>query len=119
LLHILDDPCRTFPAAEMSIHLAAVSPAKGQPFEVQTRPTPEPGLGKLLVAVKSVALYPVDTIMRVHGLFIPAYPMGIGFDITGLVLKIGDEVHTDNSDEGPGPYFQPGVTRVATYVASF
>ncbi|KAF1844467.1 GroES-like protein [Cucurbitaria berberidis CBS 394.84] len=103
----------------MSTHLAAVSPSKGQPFEIQTRPTPKPGPGEILVAVKSVALNPADNIMRNLGLFIPTYPTVMGFDFAGLVLEIGDDVPTGTTDSGQGLPFQPGITRVAAYAASF
>jgi NADPH:quinone reductase-like Zn-dependent oxidoreductase len=106
-------------ACKMSTHIAAVFPAKGQPFELQTRLTPKTGPGELLIAVKSVALNPADTIMRSEGLFITTYPTVIGFDISGLVLEIGDNVPTGNADDGPGLFFQPGITRVAAYTASF
>ncbi|RLL96315.1 hypothetical protein CFD26_105603 [Aspergillus turcosus] len=95
----------------MATHLAAVSPAKGQPFELQTRPTPKPGPDELLIAVKSVALNPADAYMRDQGLFIPTYPTVIGFDMSGLVLEVGDNV--------PTGAFRPGITRVAAYAASF
>lgn len=103
----------------MAIHLAAVSPAKGRPFEIQTRPTPEPGPDELLIAVKSVALNPADAHMRDQGLFIPTYPTVIGFDISGLVLKVGYNVPTGAPDDGSGRCFRPGITRVAAYAASF
>ncbi|RAQ52773.1 alcohol dehydrogenase [Aspergillus flavus] len=93
---------------QMATHLAAVSPAKGQSFELQTRPTPKPGPDELLIAVKSVALNPADAIMRDQGLFIFTYPTVIGFDMSGLVLEVGDNV--------PASY-QPG-THVAAYAAS-
>ncbi|KAF5615118.1 zinc-binding alcohol dehydrogenase domain protein [Fusarium tjaetaba] len=95
----------------MSTHLAAVCPGKGQPFQVQTRSTPKPGPDELLIAVKSVALNPADVIMRDQGLFITEYPTVIGFDMSGLVLQVGENVPSD--DDG----FQPG-TRVAAYSAS-
>jgi NADPH:quinone reductase-like Zn-dependent oxidoreductase len=57
--------------------------------------------------------------MRNQGLFISTYPTVIGFDISGLVLKIGDNVPTGNANDGPGLFFQPGITRVAAYAASF
>lgn len=94
----------------MATHLAAVSPAKGQPFELQTRLTPKPGPDELLIAVKSVALNPADAYIRDQGLFIPTYPTVIGFDMSGLVLEVGHNVPTS---------FQPGITRVAAYAASF
>lgn len=100
----------------MATHLAAVSLAKGQPFEVQTRPTPKPGPDELLIAVKSVALNPADAIMRDQGLFIPTYPTVIGFDMSGLVLEVGDNVPTDTD---LALSFRPGITRVAAYAASF
>ncbi|KAJ5629806.1 hypothetical protein N7528_003463 [Penicillium herquei] len=100
-------------------HLAAVCVAKGQPFELQTRPTPKPGPGELLIAVKSVALNPADCIMRAQGLFIPAYPTVIGFDVAGLVLEVGDKVPVNTTDDESVPSFRPGITRVAAYSASF
>ncbi|KAF5646073.1 ToxD-like protein [Fusarium sp. NRRL 25303] len=95
----------------MSTHLAAICPGKGQPFQVQARSTPKPGPDELLIAVKSVALNPADVIMRDQGLFITEYPTVIGFDMSGLVLQVGENVPAGN--EG----FQPG-TRVAAYSAS-
>ncbi|KAJ5763959.1 alcohol dehydrogenase [Penicillium manginii] len=91
-------------------HLAAMTPAKGQPFTLETRPTPKPGPNDLLIAVKSVALNPADNIMRDQGLFIPAdtYPTVIGFDMSGLVLEAGANVP---------PSFKPN-TRIAAYSAS-
>ncbi|KAH6999354.1 chaperonin 10-like protein [Ilyonectria destructans] len=103
----------------MATHLAAVSLAKGQPFEIQTRRTPKPGPGELLIAVKSVALNPADGLMRNLGLFIPTYPTVIGFDISGLVLEVGDGVPTNTTNHDSGLFFQPGITRVAAFAASF
>lgn len=102
----------------MATHLAAVSPAKGQPFELQRRPTPKPGQDELLIAVKSVALNPADAYMRDQGLFIPTYPTVIGFDMSGLVLEVGDNVPTGATDNDSAPSFRPGITRVAAYAAS-
>lgn len=103
----------------MATHLAAVFPAKGQPFELQTRPTPKPGPDELLITVKSVALNPADVLIRDQGLYVPTYPTVIGFDIAGLVLEVGNNVPTGAPNDGPGPYFQPGITRVVAYAASF
>lgn len=102
----------------MATHLAAISLAKGQPFELQRRPTPKPGPDELLIAVKSVALNPADAYMRDQGLFIPTYPTVIGFDMSGLVLEVGDNVPTDATDNDRAPFFRPGITRVAAYSAS-
>ncbi|KXG51419.1 Polyketide synthase, enoylreductase [Penicillium griseofulvum] len=103
----------------MATHLAAVSLAKGEPFKVQHRSTPKPGPDELLIEVKSVALNPADGYMRDQGLFIPTYPTVIGFDISGLVLEVGDNVPVGPTGEGSGPFFQPGITRVAAFAASF
>ncbi|KAJ5408387.1 hypothetical protein N7509_002270 [Penicillium cosmopolitanum] len=90
-------------------HLAAITPAKGEPFTLQPRPTPKPDPNDLLIAVKSVALNPADAIMRDQGLFIPpsTYPTVIGFDMAGLVLEVGANVP---------PAFKPN-TRIAAYSA--
>ncbi|KAF5603226.1 zinc-binding alcohol dehydrogenase domain-containing protein [Fusarium pseudocircinatum] len=95
----------------MSTHLAATCTGKGQPFQVQARSTPKPGPDELLVAVKSVALNPADVIMRDQGLLITEYPTVIGFDMSGSVLEVGENVPA--GDDG----FQPG-TCVAAYSAS-
>lgn len=109
----------THKPSRMATHLAAMSLEKGGRFELQTRPTPKPGPDELLIEVKSVALNPADTHMRGHGLFIPKYPTVIGFDIAGLVLEIGDNVPVGATDENPGPFFRPGISRVAAFAASF
>lgn len=101
----------------MATHLAAVSLAKGKPFELQTRPTPKPGPGELLIEVKSIALNPADGIMRDQGLFMRTYPTVIGFDIAGLVLEAGENVPVGTT--GSSLFFQPGITRVAAYAAFF
>jgi NADPH:quinone reductase-like Zn-dependent oxidoreductase len=102
----------------MSTHLAAILPAKGQPFEVQARLTPKPGPDELLIAVKSVALNPADAIMRDQGRFITTFPAVIGFDMSGLVLEVGENVPINAVDDDGTPSFQPGITRVAAYAAS-
>ncbi|KAF2173630.1 hypothetical protein M409DRAFT_48577 [Zasmidium cellare ATCC 36951] len=100
----------------MATHLAAVAPAMGAPFEIQSRPTPKPGPGDVLVQVKSVALNPADHIMRDLGIHIPEFPAIIGFDISGVILEVGENVPSAN-DQGSGPAYQPG-TRVAAYAAA-
>ncbi|KAL4953508.1 chaperonin 10-like protein [Aspergillus filifer] len=101
-------------------HLAAIFPSKNTPFTLQRRPTPKPGPGELLIAVKSIALNPADTIMQSHGLFIQSYPTVLGFDISGLVIDVGEgvPVPTPSTDGSNGPVFKAGVTRVAAYAAA-
>ncbi|KAK2025353.1 GroES-like protein [Colletotrichum zoysiae] len=103
----------------MATHLAAITLEKGTPFVVQPRQTPKPGKGELLIEVKAVALNPADHLMSDYGLFIPTYPTVIGFDISGLVLEIGENVPSKPGNGGSGTFFQPGITRVAAYAASF
>ncbi|KAI1813384.1 GroES-like protein [Poronia punctata] len=95
----------------MATHIAAIFPAKGGSFELQTRPTPKPGPGELLVEVKSVALNPADVLVRDQGVLVSNYPTVVGFDIAGLVVEIGEDV--------PAEIFHPGITRVAAYSAFF
>ncbi|KAJ5933574.1 hypothetical protein N7454_005903 [Penicillium verhagenii] len=102
----------------MATHLAAVFVAEGKPFELQTRPTPKPGPDELLVAVKTIALNPADTQMRGKGLFISKYPTVIGFELSGLVLEVGDNVPTGASGNDETQSFQPG-TRVVAFSGSF
>lgn len=106
----------------MATHLAAVSLGKDQPFEVQTRATPKPGTGELLIAVKSVALNPADAIMRNTGFLVSQYPAVIGVDMAGLVLEIGEGVPTaadaDAAADAQAPCYSPGITRVAAYAAT-
>ncbi|KAK8064166.1 GroES-like protein [Apiospora saccharicola] len=104
-------------SSSTTTHLAAISLGKGQPLEVQSRPTPKPGPGELLVLVKSVALNPADGLMRDLGLFIVEYPTVIGFDMAGLVLEAGDDVPDDATPGGIS--FRPGITRVAAHSASY
>lgn len=93
----------------MPTHLAAILPSKSSPLTLTTRPTPTPGPNDLLIAVKSIAVNPADTIMRDTGLFIPSYPTVIGFDLSGLVLEVGTNVPK---------HIHPGITRIAAYSAS-
>ncbi|OOQ84910.1 alcohol dehydrogenase [Penicillium brasilianum] len=103
----------------MATHMAAIAIAKGEPFKLQARSTPKPGPGELLIEVKSVALNPADRLMRDQGLFIPTYPTVIGFDISGLVLEVGENVPVGDTDVNTGLCFRPGITRVAAFAASF
>ncbi|KAK4497980.1 hypothetical protein PRZ48_010636 [Zasmidium cellare] len=88
----------------------------GKPFEVQSRTTPKPGPGEVLLQVKSVALNPADHIMRDLGIHIPKFPTVIGFDISGQILEVGEDVPAD-TNASPGPLYQPG-TRVVAYAAA-
>ncbi|KAI6900224.1 hypothetical protein D0869_10388 [Hortaea werneckii] len=102
----------------MATHLAAVATGRGQPLVVQSRRTPKPGPDELLVQVKAVGLNPADHIMRDQGLFIRSYPSVLGFDISGLVLEVGDNVRQRTVTDKTTPVFQAGITRIAAYAAA-
>ncbi|KAI7464458.1 hypothetical protein KC351_g15459 [Hortaea werneckii] len=102
----------------MATHLAAVATGKGQRLVVQSRRTPKPGPDELLVQVKAVGLNPADHIMRDQGLFIRSYPTVLGFDISGLVLEIGDNVRQRLHPDNTTPVYQAGMTRIAAYAAA-
>jgi NADPH2:quinone reductase len=64
-------------------------------LEVVEQPTPEPGPGQVLVAVRATDLNPVDLAMR-NGLMAGAigepFPLGLGWDVAGTVEAVGDGV---------------------------
>ncbi|KAI0023895.1 GroES-like protein [Xylariomycetidae sp. FL0641] len=93
-------------------HLAALSRGKGQRLVVSPRPTPTPGPDEVLVAVKAVALNPIDIHCRDAGFRIAAYPAVFGSDIGGVVLALGSGLPRDH------PTLRPG-TRVAAFAPAF
>lgn len=64
-------------------------------LELAEVPTPEPGPGQVLVAVRATDLNPVDLAMR-DGLLAGAigepFPLGLGWDVAGAVEAVGDDV---------------------------
>jgi NADPH:quinone reductase-like Zn-dependent oxidoreductase len=91
-----------------SQHLAAVLETKGQPFKIQQRPTPQPGLKELLLEVHSLALNPIDYYSRDFGFAISHWPAVVGSDISGTVISVGSSVSN----------FKPG-DRVTAFAPSF
>ena len=57
----------------MSSHTAALLKHKGA-LAVASRPTPAPGPDEVLVAVRAVALNPIDHIQRGTLFFVPVLP---------------------------------------------
>lgn len=98
-------------ATPPSIHRAALLTATGSPFTIQTIKTPVPGPHEVLIAVKSIALNPIDLYQRLGGVMIdppsPTSPAVTGFDIAGTIASIGSKVWTTN------PVFKPGAKVVA------
>ncbi|KAJ3131147.1 hypothetical protein HK100_006726 [Physocladia obscura] len=76
----------------MPEHKAAISSKRGEVLKVVTRTTPTPGLGEILVKVKSVALNPIDHIQRDSGFQVAKYPAIFGYDIAGIIVQVGPEV---------------------------
>lgn len=72
--------------------LAIQIPAKGGPFELVTRPLPEPGRGEVRVKVEACGVCHSDSIAK-DGLFpgIP-YPIVPGHEIAGVIDKLGEGV---------------------------
>lgn len=94
----------------MATHLAAISNAGGERFEVVQRATAPPGPRELLVSVKAIGLNPADGLIRNLGIFVQDYPTVLGFDFAGVVIKAVVDV--------PADLFTPDVTRVAGYSAA-
>ena len=93
-------------------HLAAVLHKAGTPPSVETRPTPKPGPGDLLIEVHSIALNPVDGYMRDAGFNLETWPTVLGSDIAGRVISAGPDVDTTK------PWAKPGA-RVAAFAIVF
>lgn len=61
-------------------------------WEVRTVPVAEPGPGQRLVRVEATGLNPVDWKIRDWGLSVKSYPVVLGFDAAGIIVKLGDRV---------------------------
>jgi len=64
-------------------------------LEVVELPTPDPGPGEVLVAVRATDLNPVDLAMRdglLAGVIGEPFPLGLGWDVAGTVEAVGDGV---------------------------
>jgi NADPH:quinone reductase-like Zn-dependent oxidoreductase len=58
-------------------------------LELVTLPTPEPGVGEVLVRVHAASVNPVDVMNRESGLFIGQPPFVLGWDVSGTVEAVG------------------------------
>ena len=61
-------------------------------LELVTIPTPEPGVGEILVRVHAAGVNPVDAMNRESGLFIGEPPFVLGYDVSGTVEAVGPGV---------------------------
>ncbi|CEL56578.1 Zinc-type alcohol dehydrogenase-like protein C2E1P3,01 OS=Schizosaccharomyces pombe (strain 972 / ATCC 24843) GN=SPAC2E1P3.01 PE=3 SV=1 [Rhizoctonia solani AG-1 IB] len=73
-------------------HNASLLPKKQAKLEVGVRPTPTPQGTQALVKVTAAAVNPADWKIIDSGLFIEKFPAVLGFDGTGVVHAVGQEV---------------------------
>ncbi|KAI8620538.1 chaperonin 10-like protein [Chytriomyces sp. MP71] len=73
----------------MSEHKAAVGTGRGLPLVVKSRATPAPGPNEILIQVKAIAVNPVDYIMRDMGFQVGSWPVVLGSDLSGIIVKTG------------------------------
>ena len=67
-------------------------------LEVADVPVPHPGAGQVRITVQAAAVNPVDLATRAgvlarHGLMAAAGPVGIGWDLAGVIDAVGPGVH--------------------------
>lgn len=71
-----------------------VSP-NGPTIEVRSAPVPTPGPGELLIKTHAVAINPVDAVKQSMGNMMfewLTYPLILGYDVAGEVIKTGSDV---------------------------
>ena len=61
-------------------------------LKLEDRPIPEPGDYELLVEVHASSVNPVDTKIRQYKTAPRVYPVTLGFDVSGVVVKCGSRV---------------------------
>ncbi|EGE83489.1 hypothetical protein RJZ56_005540 [Blastomyces dermatitidis] len=63
----------------------------GEPFKiVDNLDVPEPSADQILVKSIYMALNPVDGLMRSLGVLVQEWPLGLGVDVGGVVVKVGE-----------------------------
>lgn len=81
----------------MSTHTAIATTSKGQ-FDAIQVPTETPGEGEVLVKVEYSSMVAFDTYMTDMGYGVTSYPVVLGFNVSGIVAKLGPGV--DDLAEG-------------------
>lgn len=61
-------------------------------LELVDLPTPEPGIGEILIRVHAASINPVDRMARQSRLFVDAVPFVLGWDVSGTVDAVGPGV---------------------------
>lgn len=59
---------------------------------VKSAETPRPGPGEILVKIEATALNPLDWKIQALGLYIENYPTVLGFDASGTIAQVGEDV---------------------------
>ncbi|PGG98961.1 hypothetical protein AJ79_08736 [Helicocarpus griseus UAMH5409] len=63
----------------------------GEPFKiVDNLDVPEPSPDQILVKSIYMAINPVDEVMRSMGVLVHTWPLGLGIDVAGVVVKVGE-----------------------------
>ncbi|KAM0243959.1 hypothetical protein ACHAP5_006722 [Fusarium lateritium] len=79
----------------LSNKAAYVLSPNGPTIEVRSAPIPQPGPGELLVRTQAVAINPVDAVKQSMGNMMfewLTYPLILGYDVAGQVVKMGPGV---------------------------
>ncbi|KAG2110908.1 chaperonin 10-like protein [Suillus discolor] len=71
---------------------ALVLPQKQGNFELSSRSIPSPGVGQLLIKIRSAALNPVDYKIKHTEVVAIQYPAVLGTDIAGIVEELGEGI---------------------------
>ncbi|KAG6886576.1 hypothetical protein C0992_003297, partial [Termitomyces sp. T32_za158] len=75
----------------MSTHTAVAITKPGIIDTIQV-PTSAPGTGEVLIKVDYTSLIAFDTYMTDLGYFVQSYPVIPGFNVSGIVAKLGKDV---------------------------
>jgi len=73
-------------------HSAVAATARGR-FDVIQVPTPEPGEEEVLVQVQYSSVIAFDTYTVDSAFYVAKFPMTLGFNSAGTVVKIGSKVN--------------------------
>ena len=73
-------------------HGAAILLAKGRGLSIESRTTPTPSPGQILIHNHAIAINPADWKMQESDHFIQSYPTVLGSDVAGVVDSVGADV---------------------------
>lgn len=64
----------------------------GATLSIELIDIPEPGPREVLVELRAVGLNGLDVLMHDRGSFVKQWPAVFGFDASGIVAKVGEDV---------------------------